>query len=104
MSHTAIARNDLPQLSGSYWVSRLLRDRDAVLRALAAELLARLMQPGAEGSQAMVAQVRLGERSSVTNHLGQPGRRSHTTVSPARRGICFSARHTTGPRVGDPRA
>ncbi|KAG2489314.1 hypothetical protein HYH03_012146 [Edaphochlamys debaryana] len=44
------------QLSGSYWLSRLLRGRDNTLRALAAELLARLMQPGAEGTQAMVAQ------------------------------------------------
>ncbi|GIL73915.1 hypothetical protein Vretifemale_4019, partial [Volvox reticuliferus] len=44
------------QLSGSFWVSRLLRDRDSVLRALAAEVLARLLQPGATGTQAMVAQ------------------------------------------------
>ncbi|GFR51284.1 hypothetical protein Agub_g13642 [Astrephomene gubernaculifera] len=44
------------QLSGSFWVSRLLRDRDWVLRSLAAEVLARLMQPGAEGTHAMVAQ------------------------------------------------
>ncbi|GLC57227.1 hypothetical protein PLESTB_001201500 [Pleodorina starrii] len=44
------------QLSGSFWVSRLLRDRDAVLRALAAEVLARLLQPGASATQAMVAQ------------------------------------------------
>ncbi|KXZ49479.1 hypothetical protein GPECTOR_21g705 [Gonium pectorale] len=44
------------QLSGSFWVSRLLRDRDAVLRALAAEVLARLMQPGADSTHLMVAQ------------------------------------------------
>ncbi|GLI61367.1 hypothetical protein VaNZ11_003730, partial [Volvox africanus] len=44
------------QLSGSFWVSRLLRDRDSVLRALAAEVLARLLQPGATVTQAMVAQ------------------------------------------------
>ncbi|KAG2449121.1 hypothetical protein HYH02_005869 [Chlamydomonas schloesseri] len=44
------------QMSGSFWVSRLLRDRDTVLRALAVEVLGRLLQPGADATQAMVAQ------------------------------------------------
>ncbi|PNH11400.1 hypothetical protein TSOC_001802 [Tetrabaena socialis] len=44
------------QLSGSFWVSRLMRDRDGVQRTLAVEVLARLLQPGADGTQGMVAQ------------------------------------------------
>lgn len=44
------------QMSGSFWVSRLLRDRDTVLRAQAVEVLGRLLQPGADTTQSLVAQ------------------------------------------------
>lgn len=47
------------QVSGTFWLSRLTRDRDTVLRALAVDILARLMQPGAPVAHAMVLQVRV---------------------------------------------
>lgn len=87
LSYTNYIHNHLPQLSGSYWVSRLLRDRDAVLRALAAELLARLMQPGAEGTQAMVAQVGLGDEQ-----CNRVNGRARVLARHLCRGACFQHR------------
>jgi hypothetical protein len=45
------------QLGGSFWLSRLSRDVEAVVRAAALALLAALLQPGAEATQHMVVQV-----------------------------------------------
>jgi hypothetical protein len=47
-----------PQVSGTFWLSRLMRDRDVTLRALAGDLLARLLEPGAGAAHAMVHEVR----------------------------------------------
>lgn len=46
------------QASGSFWLSRLSRDREAGLRCGTLELLARLLAPGARATRAVVAQVR----------------------------------------------
>jgi hypothetical protein len=60
------------QLSGSFWLSRLLRDRDATLRVLAVQLLAVALQPGAAATQTLVAQVGRARAEGVTLAVRSP--------------------------------
>lgn len=46
------------QSSGTFWLSRLLRDRDARVQAAALALLVRCSGPGATATQELILQVR----------------------------------------------